>query len=152
VESVDKVEDQRDADDQNGQLKDAHLLAVLDHDILQHVGHVLATVDGLFEEVVHFFEFDEQNRVFFFIEQIGNRPRPIRSPSFSRRLISMQCSISGRPASSASNALCIALAQFRTISASTIMLGGIGSMWYDNSRCEVSSRPSSTLSSDEEML
>ena len=51
--------------------------------------------------------------------------------------------------SSARKAAFNALAQDATITASFIMVGGIGSIPYETSRCAVSSTPSSTLSSAE---
>src|SRR5674476_546374 len=46
------------------------MLAVLDHYVLQHVGHVFAAVDGALEELVHFLELDQGDRVLLLIEQI----------------------------------------------------------------------------------
>ena len=46
VETVDVVEHQCDRDDQDGECEDGSCLAVLDHHVLQDVGHVLAAIDG----------------------------------------------------------------------------------------------------------
>src|ERR1039457_1043378 len=46
------------------------MLAVLDHHVLQNVGHILAAIDGALEELVDLFELDQGDRVLLFIEQL----------------------------------------------------------------------------------
>src|SRR5690242_16257624 len=45
-------------------------LAVFYDDVLQDVRHVLARVDGGFEEVINFFQLDEGDGVLFFVEEV----------------------------------------------------------------------------------
>jgi len=77
VESVISQKTQRDDDDQNGQAQDAHLLAVLDHDICMSVGGVLATVDGLFKKSYTSLSLNEQYRVFFSLLNRSQSPAAI---------------------------------------------------------------------------
>src|ERR1035441_924737 len=46
------------------------MLAVLDHHVLQNVGHVFAAVDRRLEKLVDFLELDQGNRVLLLIEQV----------------------------------------------------------------------------------
>ena len=73
------------------QPEDRHGLAVLDDDVLQHVGDVFEAVDGVLEELVDFFQLDQRDGVLLLRNRSATALRLIRSASFSRRLISMQC-------------------------------------------------------------
>src|ERR1017187_9786330 len=46
------------------------MLAVLDHHVLQNVGHVFAAIDGALEELVDLFELDQGDRVLLGIEEV----------------------------------------------------------------------------------
>src|SRR5579884_1519350 len=47
--------------------------AVLDYDVLQGVGDVLAIVGGLFQQIVEFFQLDQANAVLFVAKQLAHR-------------------------------------------------------------------------------
>src|SRR5437016_683640 len=56
------------------------MLAVLDHYVLQNVSHVFAAIDGGFEKLVDFLEFDQSDRIRFLVEQVRYRApaNPVR--------------------------------------------------------------------------
>src|SRR6202142_3319293 len=45
---------------------------VLDHDALQHIGHVLAAVGGGLQKLVNLLQFHQRDGVFFIVEEFGN--------------------------------------------------------------------------------
>src|SRR4051794_9248398 len=47
------------------------MLAVFYNHVLQHIGHILASIDGGLEKVVNLLQLDEGDRVLLLIEQVG---------------------------------------------------------------------------------